>query len=174
MNNRYKGDMLGEIDQVGIARWYPNCKVRKEGNVYIATPHTTNLTRRTVRKQQAITVSVTDGKYALEKPSDKPLNNNVIQAERSAEQTDKSPPKTDVRSTTLKQIFDELYDKYYKQYPYIRKQSILKDILPLFPSEEDAAYFVDEQCGRKWRNAYTVSNGLSIRHTTKTTNTFLR
>ena len=84
-----------------------------------------------------------------------------MQAEQSTEQTDKSPtkpketPKTDVRITTLKQIFDELYDKYYKQYPNIRKQSILKDMLPLFPTETDAAYFVDEHWRRKWRNAYT-------------------
>lgn len=28
-------------------------------------------------------------------------------------------------------------------------------MLPLFPTEEDASYFVDEQCRRKWRNAYT-------------------
>lgn len=84
-----------------------------------------------------------------------------MQAEQSTEQTDKSPtkpketPKTDVRITTLKQIFDELYDKYYKQYPNIRKQPILKDMLPLFPTETDAAYFVDEHWRRKWRNAYT-------------------
>lgn len=176
MNNRNKGDMLGEIDQDGIAQWYPNCKVRREGDVYIATPHTTNPTRRTVRKQPEITVSVTGGKYALKKPA----NGNGMQAEQvenaavndcvkpitvddeqSTEQTDKSTsklnqqPKTDVRITTLKQIFDELYDKYYKQYPNIRKQSILKDMLSLFPSEEDAAYFVDEHCRRKWRNANT-------------------
>ena len=53
-NNRYKGDQLGEIDEDGIAQWYPKCKVRKEGDVYIATPHTTNPTRRTVRKQKEI------------------------------------------------------------------------------------------------------------------------
>lgn len=166
-NNRNKGDALGEIDKDGIAQWYPNCKVRKEGDVYIATPHTTNPTKRTVRKQKEIAVSVKDGKYALEeKPIENTAVNDGIQpvtvdGGQVAEQADKSPPaakeqpKTDVRITTLKDIFDELYDKYYKQYPNIRKQSILKDMLPLFPTEEDAAYFVDEQCRRKWRNAYT-------------------
>lgn len=177
MNNRNKGDQIGTVDQDGIAQWYPNCKVRKAGDVYIATPHTTNPTKRTVRKPKEIAVSVTDGKYALEKPQDKPLNDSFTQAENTAvndgiepaiiggeqstEQADKSSQKakeqykTDVRITTLKDIFDELYDKYYKQYPNIRKQSILKDMLPLFPTEEDAVYFVDEQCRRKWRNAYT-------------------
>lgn len=161
MNNRYKGDHLGEIDEDGIAQWYPKCKVRKEGDVYIATPHTTNPTRRTVRKQKEIAVSVKDGKYALENPSDKPSNDSFVQSEQSTEQTDKSlpkpkeTPKTDVRTTTLKQIFDELYNKYFNQFPHIRKQSILKDMLPLFPTETDATYFVDEHCRRKWRNAYT-------------------
>ena len=151
---------MGTI-KIGIAAWYPKCKVRKGGDVYIATPHTTNPKKRTVRKQKEIAVSVKDGKYALEKPQDKPLNDSHTQAEQSTEPADKSPskvnekPKTDVLITTLKDIFDELYDKYYKQYPNVRKQSILKDMLPLFPSEEDAAYFVDEQCRRKWRNAYT-------------------
>lgn len=152
---------MGTVDQGGIAQWYPNCKVRREGDVYIATPHTTNHSKRTVRKQKEITVSVTDGKYALEKPRDQPLNDSHTQAEQSTEQADKSPPatkedsKTDVRITTLKDVFDELYDKNYKQYPNVRKQSVLKAMLPLFQTEEDAAYFVDEQCRRKWRNAYT-------------------
>ena len=128
-NNRSKGDALGEIDKDGIAQWYPNCKVRKEGDVYIATPHTTNPTKRTVRKQKEIAVSVKDGKYALEeKPIENTAVNDGIQpvtvdGGQVAEQADKSPPaakeqpKTDVRITTLKDIFDELYDKYYKQYP---------------------------------------------------------
>lgn len=165
-NNRCKGDALGEIDQDGIAQWYPNCKVRKEGDVYIATPHTTNPTKRTIRKPKEIAVSVKDGKYALEKPLENTAVNDgidtiAVDSGQVAEPTDKSTstakeqPKTDVLITTLKGIFDELYDKYYKQYPNVRKQSILKDMLPLFPTEEDAAYFVDEQCRRKWRNAYT-------------------
>ena len=124
-------------------------------------------TRRTVRKQKEIVVSVKDGKYALE---EKPIENAVVNdgvkpttlyIGQVTEPMDKSPqkakeqPNSDVRMTTLKQIFDELYDKYYKQYPNVRKQSILKDMLPLFPSEEDATYFLDEHCRRKWRNAYT-------------------
>ncbi|WP_251548723.1 rolling circle replication-associated protein [Pumilibacter intestinalis] len=147
--------MLGRIDEDGIAAWYPKCKVRKEGDHYIATPHTTNPTRRTVRKQKEIAVSVKDGKYALE---EKPIENAAVKdgvkyATVESGQTDE--PNSSVHVTTLKQIFDELYDKYYKQYPNVRKQSILKDMLPLFSSKEDALYFVDEQFRRKWRNAYT-------------------
>lgn len=83
INNRNKGDALGEIDQDGIAQWYPNCKVRKEGDYYIATPHTTNPTKRTVRKPKEIAVSLKDGKYALEKPQDKPLKAESAAVEQS-------------------------------------------------------------------------------------------
>ena len=127
----------------------------------IATPHTTNPTRRTIRKPKEIAVSIKDGKYALEKPQDKPLNDSHTQDEQSIEPTDKSLSKAKeqsnngVRITTRKQIFDELYDKYYKQKPHIRKQSILKDMLPLFLNKNDAVYFVDEHWRRKKRNAYT-------------------
>lgn len=158
MNNRYKGDQLGQIDEDGIAEWYPNCKVRKQGDLYIATPHTTNTSRRTVRKQKPIVVSAKDGKLTLEKSQDKPLPEETAATEQVPEQTDKSPPKpkeqSDVRVTTHKQIFDELYDKYSDLYPHIRKQSILKDMLSLFPCEADAVYYVDEQWRRKSRNLY--------------------
>ncbi len=32
---------------------------------------------------------------------------------------------------------------------------IMNNMLPLFRNEADASYFIDEQCRRKWRNAYT-------------------
>ncbi len=148
--SRYKGDRLGRIDEDGIAQWYPKCKVRKEGNVYIATPHTTNTKKRTVRKEKSIAVTVNDGKYTLEQSKDK-------QPDRIVEPTDKSltKPNNDVCITTHKQIFDELYDKHYKLKPHIRKQTILESMLLLFSSKERAECFVNEQWKRKRRNAYT-------------------
>lgn len=150
INNRHKGDQLGLIDSDGIAQWYPKCKVRKEGDVYIATPHTTNTKKRTVRKQKRIAVSVKDGKYALENSQDK----LTAQANKSPQELNEQL-NNDVRITTLKDIFDELYDKYSNLLPHIRKQIILLDMLPLFKSEEKAKYFVDEQWKRKRRNLYT-------------------
>ncbi len=63
-------------------------------------------------------------------------------------------PNNDVCITTHKQIFDELYQKYIDLKPHIRKQTILKDMLPLFSNEETAKSFVDEQWKRKRRNLY--------------------
>ncbi len=70
MYHRSQGDRIGKIDKDGIAEWYPKCKVRKEGDVYIATPHTTNPTLRRKRKEKPISVSVKDGEYTLENPDD--------------------------------------------------------------------------------------------------------
>lgn len=148
-NNRYKGDQLGKIDEYGIAQWYPKCKVRKEGDHYIATPHTTNTKKRTVRQEKPIVVTLNDGKYALGQPKDNP-NDRLI------EPTDKSltKPNNDVHITTHKQIFDELYQKCIDLKPHIRKQTILKDMSSLFSNEEHAKSFVDEQWKRKRRNLY--------------------
>ena len=102
--------MLGKLDEDGIAEWYPKCKVRKQGNVYIATPYTTNTSKRTKRKEKTIAVSVNDGKYMLENTQEKSANND--KHEKSKEYTEKTKDKPDIRITTLKDIFDELYDKY--------------------------------------------------------------
>lgn len=155
---------MGEIDSDGIAEWYSKCKVRKEGNLYIATPHTTNPTRRTVNKQKEITVSVKDGKYTLEQPiEDTAVKDGIksvtIDSGQVAEPLDKSPSNTNKQAsaqvTTFQQIFDKLFDRHFKLKPYIRKQQILQDMLPLFENSEDAGSFVNGQWKRQKRNAYT-------------------
>ena len=136
MYHRYQGDRLGKTDEDGIAEWYPNCKVRKEGEVYVATPHTTNPCRRTVRKPKAVAVSVEDGKYKLA-------------------DADKSRTSADTFLTTRKEVFDELYDKYSGLKPHERKQAVGEDISGLFPDGDDAKYFVDANWRRKRRNLYS-------------------
>ena len=63
MRRKYMGDCMGEIDEDGIAQWYPNCKVRFDGIHYIATPHTTNTAKRMKRVEEKITVSEENGKF---------------------------------------------------------------------------------------------------------------
>ncbi len=145
--------MLGKLDEDGIAEWYPKCKVRKQGNVYIATPHTTNTSKRIKRKEKTIAVSVNDGKYMLENTQEKSANND--KHEKSKEYTEKTKDKPDIRITTLKDIFDELYDKYSDLKPHIQKNAIIQDMLPLFQNEIDTKYFINEQWDRKRRNLYT-------------------
>lgn len=149
MYQRYEGDRVGEIDEDGIAEWYPKCKVRKEGNVFIATPHTTNPTRRSVRKIEPITVSLQDGKYKLEE--DNLCGLNPVKSE--IEQGEKQDNKTTL-VTTRKDLFDELYDKYSDLLQHERKQAVLSDMLPLFKSKEDAEDFMSVQWRRRRRNNY--------------------
>ncbi len=154
MYQRSLGDRLGEIDEYGIAEWYPKCKVRKEGNVYIATPHTTNPILRKKRKEKQISVTLKDGEYSLENNDD----GQVVKQAKECLSMPKETPKikqTNIVVTTHKEIFDELYKKHSKLKYYERKKAILKDMLPLFKSEEAAKYFVDEHWSRKRRNNYT-------------------
>lgn len=125
---------------------YSKCKVRKQGNVYIATPHTTNTSKRTIRKEKPISVSVNDGEYTLENTQEKSTNNDKYE---------KSKDKPNIRITTLKDIFDELYDKYSDLKPHIQKNTITQVMLPLFQNEIDNKFFVNEQWDRKRRNLYT-------------------
>ena len=166
---RYEGDRIGEPDEDGIARWYLKCKVRKEGNVYIATPHTTNPCQRSVRKQQQIAVSVHEDQYRLEQaPHAHPFPDKTTDYSsepaalgQDVESLDKGPhngkeeQKDDsdqIRLTTHKQVFDELYHKFSDLKPHEQKQAIFEAILPLFQSELTAQYFVQEHWRRKRRN----------------------
>ena len=158
MYHRYQGDSIGKKDADSIAEWYPKCKVRKEGDVYIATPHTTNPTRRTERKQKAVAVSYKDGKYRLTEMKDIAEDERVITGNDNDSRTADAKPldvSDTVFSATYKQIFDELYDKYSSLRPYERKQAVMEGMLDLFAGEDDARYFVDENWRRKRRNLYS-------------------
>ena len=151
MKRRNMGDSMGEVDEDGIAAWYPNCKVRFDGSHYIATPHTTNPTRRIKPAEEKISVSVKDGKYELESRPKEAF-------EKTVEAKDKSPPdetdepKNDVRHLTRKEIFDELYDKYLYMKPKESKQTIYEEMEALFDSEENLQTFIEDNCFRRWRN----------------------
>ncbi len=159
MRRKNMGYYLGEVDSDGIAEWYPNCKVRFDGSHYIATPYTTNPTRRTKRKEETITVSVNNGKYELvDKPKNEYAKDKNIADKQVIERKDKSPPdradepKTNVRQMTRKQIFDNLYNQYLTIKPKERKQAIYEDMRPFFADEKDLQTFIEENCFRRWRN----------------------
>ncbi len=154
MYRRSQGDRIGKIDKDGIAEWYPKCKVRKEGDYYIATPHTTNPTLRRKRKEKPISVSVKDGEYMLENYEDGQV---IEQAEESSQKGEQEPKneRVNVVVTTHKEIFDELHDKYEDLKPPKRKRAIYDAMLPLFKNADEAKLFVDEHWRRKGRNYYT-------------------
>ena len=144
MYHRYQGDRIGELDEDGIAEWYPKCKVRKEGDYYIATPHTHNPSRRTPHNQEVIAVTEEDGKYKLQEK----VENPAVEAneERPVSQV------VNTRYTTRKAIFDELFDRYFDARPKERKSNILQEMRGLFPNEDAAKLFVEMHWKRRWRN----------------------
>lgn len=161
MKRQNMGDQLGEVDGDGIAEWYPNCKVRFDGSHFIATPHTTNPARRKKRKEEIITVSEQNGKLKLEKPLPAKIESitpEQVTLEQVAEEHEISPPKCsdepakNMKCTTRKQLFDELYDKYLSMKPKERKTAITEDMRLLFKSETALISFIDENCHRRWRN----------------------
>ena len=153
MYHRYKGDSIGPLDEDGIAEWYPKCKVRKEGDVYIATPHTTNPARRSVRPKVPIAVTVNDGKYEL---ANAPASDETVTGRQVHEQDEKSPHKalSGPFMTTFKELFDELYDKYSNLKPHEQKRAIFNDIVALFADNNAAEEFTDINWRRKRRNLY--------------------
>lgn len=160
MQRKDLGERLGKIDSDGIAEYYPNCKVRFDGSHYIAIPHSTNTARRTKHTEEKICVTVKDGKYELENnPKNVPVTpESVIDEEVIAEHKESPSERSDEsekrikRTTTKKEIFDELYDKYLYLKPKERKQAVYSDMQPLFANETDLEYFIETNCFRRWRN----------------------
>lgn len=150
MKRQYMGDTMGTVDSNGIAQWYPNCKVRFDGSCYIATPHTTNITKRTKRTEEKICVSISDGKFKLQDKM--AIDGKVIDKKEKSFPSVTDSPTSEVKHTTRKALFDELYDKYLYLKPKERKQTIYTDMKPLFNNESDLQIFIDENCFRRWRN----------------------
>ncbi len=150
MKRRYMGDSMGTIDSDGIAQWYPNCKVRFDGSNYIATPHTTNTTKRTKHTEEKICISVKDGKFKLE--DKKAVIDKLSNTKENSLPSVNDEPKSEIKHTTYKEIFNDLYDKYLYLKPKARKQAIYTGMKPLFHNESDLQIFIDENCFRRWRN----------------------
>ena len=160
MSLRYQGDRIGKLDERGIAEWYPKCKVRREGSVYIATPHMTNPARKSYRPEQTVCVTQKDGKYELaerpEIPAEEGLEEVPEGENETAERGDEDLKTGDGNTflTTRRELFNELYEKHTRRKPHERKKAILREMTPLFPTEEAAKNFVDSQWRRVRRNEH--------------------
>jgi len=151
--------------------WYPEAKVYFDGSHYIAIPHTTNPARRRKHKQEVITVSEQDGKLQLEKPppilipdddsefeppepEQVTLEEVVNEAAENENKPVQEPEKTSKikRTTTRKQIFEELYTKYIGYSRKARIKAIYDDMLPLFKSADACKSYVESNADRKRKN----------------------
>lgn len=161
-------------DEEQFEEWYPEAKVYFDGSHYIAIPHTTNPTRRRKHKQEIITVSEQDGKLKLEKPpplletdddcENEPSEPLQVTLEEVVKEAEISPsgvtgePKNVMdatarcRTTTRKQIFEELYTKYLSLNRKARIKAIYKDMLPLFKTPDACKSYVESNADRKRKN----------------------
>lgn len=128
--------------------WYPEAKVYFDGSHYIAIPHTTNPTRRRKHKQEVITVSEQNGKLQLEKTPP------VLIPDDDSEFEPPEPEKAVKvkRTTTRKQIFEELYTKYLNYSRKMRIKAIYEDMLPLFKTADACKSYVESNADRKRKN----------------------
>ncbi len=153
---------------------YPEAKVYFDGSHYIAIPHTTNPTRRRRHRQEIITVLEQEGKLKLEKTppvlildddceNEPPELQQVTLEEVIKEIEESSPNVTDepknvmdatahCRTTTRKQIFEELYTKYLGYSRKMRIKAIYEDMLPLFKTADACKSYVESNADRKRKN----------------------
>lgn len=151
--------------------WYPEAKVYFDGSHYIAIPHTTNPARRRKHKQEVITVSEQDGKLQLEKmpPVLIPFDEDEIEPQepeqvtfeevvKEAAQSENKPVQESEkavkvkRTTTRKQIFEELYTKYLNNSRKMRIKAIYEDMHPLFKTADACRSYVESNVDRKRKN----------------------
>jgi len=143
-----------------IEEWYQKMRIRYDGSQYIGTPYIPNTSRRRKTKHESITVFEKDGKLKLEEQKHYAWQDKLIEDDslelpeewaylESMPIKDFTPP---ARTTTRKQIFEELYAKYLSLNRKERREAIYNDMLPLFKTDIACAEFVDGNLERKKRN----------------------
>lgn len=142
---------------------YGETKVYFDGSHYIAIPHTErppskrpkkiDLEDITPIKQSSeenkssglIPVPRKDGKLPLELIAETPKEQPVQQSEK---------PKVQVSETvkTKRELFEELYKRYFGMSSNKKKEQIFQDMRQFFPKDKDLEYYVQKNMDRKKRN----------------------
>lgn len=142
---------------------YGETKVYFDGSHYIAIPHTErppskrpkkiDLDDITPIKQSSeennssglMLVPRKDGKLPLEVLAETPKEQPVQQPEK---------PRVQVGETvkTKRELFEELYKRYFGMSSSKKKEQILQDMRQFFPKDKDLEYYVQKNMDRKKRN----------------------
>ena len=133
---------------------YGETKVYFDGSHYIAIPHTERKNkRRRKREDEEIAVVEKEGGSETQKATE-PLTQQQTADNESQVQQGKSEPseQSTVRTTTKKQLFEELYTKYIHLRKSERQDMILKEMQPYFDNQEQAKEYVRWNMERKYRN----------------------
>ena len=136
---------------------YSEAKVYFDGSHYIAIPHTEhppsrrpkklNLEDITPIKQSSepkgsglLPVQIKDGKLPLEALTEQPK-----EQKREKVQISKNV-------TTKRELFEELYRRYFGMSSSKKKEQILQGMKDYFPKDKDLEYYVQKNLDRKKRN----------------------
>lgn len=134
---------------------YGETKVYYDGSHYIAIPHTERKNKRR-RKREDEEIAVVDKKeggsetqratepLTQQQTADKESQMEQCKSEHSEQST--------VRTTTKKQLFEELYSKYINLRKSERQDMILKEMQLYFDNQEQAKEYVRWNMERKYRN----------------------
>ena len=139
---------------------YSETKVYFDGSHYIAIPHTTRPTKkRTKPIEEDIIVEENEGSPSLDEPSalinkesNINLGNNSIEDSLITIEDNEKQVKKKVKTTTKKQLFDDLYMKYIDLKKRERKQKILNEMQSYFETYDKAKEFIEINFERKLRN----------------------
>ena len=139
---------------------YSETKVYFDGSHYIAIPHTTRPTKkRTKPIEEDIIVEENKGSSDLDelsalinKESNINLGNNSIEDSLITIEDNENQVKKKVKTTTKKQLFEELYMKYIDLKNRDRKQKILNEMQSYFENYDKAKEFIEINFERKLRN----------------------
>lgn len=141
---------------------YGETKVYFDGSHYIAIPHTERPPSKRPKKinlddiapirqssepkdSGLMPMSRKDGKLPLEVLAETPK-------EQQAQQPEKSKVQVGETVKTKRELFEELYKRYFGMSSSKKKEQILQDMRQFFPRDKDLEYYVQKNMDRKKRN----------------------
>ena len=141
---------------------YGETKVYFDGSHYIAIPHTERPPSKRPKKinlddiapirqssepkdSGLMPMSRKDGKLPLEVLAETPK-------EQQAQQPEKPKVQVGESVKTKRELFEELYKRYFGMSSSKKKEQILQDMRQFFPKDKDLEYYVQKNMDRKKRN----------------------
>lgn len=144
---------------------YGECKIYFDGSHYIGIPHTTRPSRRrpkppeeeiVVTDNETEQTAETEVNITIEESAPSNDDAPIVRAENEepfeSESEPQAEPQPKVRTMTIKELFEELYQKYLNKPRRIKLELIAKEMLPYFKTEELSKIYVNENIERKLRN----------------------
>lgn len=135
---------------------YGETKVYYDGSHYIAIPHTERKNKRRRKREDeeiAVVEKKEEGGSETQKATEPLTQQQTADKESQMEQCKSEPSEqSTVRTTTKKQLFEELYTKYINLRKSERQDMILKEMQLYFDNQEQAKEYVRWNMERKYRN----------------------